>query len=76
VAGLPFAIPRVGEEAIHESLVGVAARIGHERRHVGRLRRHAEQIEEQPPHERLAVGLGHGLDPLLRERREDKGVDG
>ena len=69
------AVPRIGEQPVDEPFIGIGRGVGDERRHVGRLGRHAEEVERETPNERGPIGLGHRLDPGRHEPREDEPVD-
>jgi len=76
VAAPTFPVPRIGQQPIDETLVPVRRAIGHERRQVFGRGRQADEVEEQPPHEHVAWGLGLRLEAVPLVVAGQEGVDG
>ena len=72
----PFAEVRAGQQRVDVALHRPLIPIGDERRHRIGLRREAGEVEGQSPRERVAIGLGIGREPHLRQRRTDEPIDG
>ena len=75
VARPPFTVARIVEQPIDEPFVGKRAAVVDEGIGDLRLRRHAEQVEVQPAHQRAALGQGCRLDAVGLQPGEDERVN-
>ena len=70
-----FPIPGRGQQAVHQALVGVRRRIVHERVRLLRGGRDANQVQANPPHQRVAIRRGRGLEAFLLQPGQHESVD-
>jgi hypothetical protein len=73
---LPLAVVGRVEQFVHQSLVGVGARVFQEGVHLFGRGRQSRQVQIQPSHQRLFRGFGRRRQPLLLQAVQDEGVDG
>ena len=70
-----FAEMRRAQQPIYQPLIRIRPRVGHELAYLLGLGRQPEQIQAQPPDQRVAVRLGRRRDFLLRQPREHKRIN-
>ena len=75
VAGHRLAVPRGGEQAVDQPLVGVRGVIGQEGVDLGEGRGDAEEVQRQAADQGRLVGLGGGLQALALQPGQDEAVD-